>query len=136
MPKTIEQEITFSAPPEELFNIYMDSTKHSKAIGAKAVISKIVRGKISSHDGLHQGKKLPNYPGSNDSSILAWFRLEEMRFRFDFDFNFYKTKKGGRGNGQLNMVHANVPDDQYSGLKQGWNDFYWKPWEQYLNTVK
>ena len=34
----------------------------------------------------------------------------------------------------IHMVHANVPDHAYKGIKSGWNDYYWKPWKKYLNS--
>ena len=45
-------------------------------------------------------------------------------FRADI-LTFSKTRKGA----QVSMVHANVPDKDVSGVKNGWNNFYWKPWQ-------
>lgn len=39
MPKTIQHAVRFSASPDQLFDIYMNSRKHSAAIQAEAVIS-------------------------------------------------------------------------------------------------
>jgi activator of HSP90 ATPase len=41
---------------------------------------------------------------------------------------FEKHGKGGR----LTMVHANIPDEHYAGIKTGWTEYYWEPWKRYL----
>jgi len=30
------------------------------------------------------------------------------------------------------MVHANVLDRHFAGVKEGWDDYYWKPWKKYF----
>ncbi len=49
-----------------------------------------------------------------DSVLVLWFE-----------------KKGN--DAVVNMTHANVPDHQFQALKGGWDDFYWKPWKEFLS---
>jgi hypothetical protein len=44
MTKTIQQSVRFRASPEELFDIYLDSKKHSEATGGRARMSRKVGG--------------------------------------------------------------------------------------------
>ena len=44
MAKTIQQTVQFSVSPEELFDIYLNSKKHSAAINSKAIVSRAPRG--------------------------------------------------------------------------------------------
>ena len=37
---------------------------------------------------------------------------------------------------ELEMVHANVSDSDADGVKNGWNDYYWKPWKAYIKADK
>jgi len=46
MAKTIQQTVQFSVSPEELFDIYLNSKKHSAAINSKAAVSRKVGGEI------------------------------------------------------------------------------------------
>jgi hypothetical protein len=32
----------------------------------------------------------------------------------------------------VTMVHANIPDEHYPGIKTGWTTNYWAPWRRYL----
>jgi hypothetical protein len=34
--------------------------------------------------------------------------------------------------GRIDLVHVNVPDQDYKGVSEGWKDYYWKPWRRYL----
>lgn len=43
---------------------------------------------------------------------------------------FEKDGKGGR----LTMVHANIPDEHYPGIKTGWTTYYWARWKHCLAT--
>ena len=50
MTKPIVQSVTFKASPEELFEIFTDSKKHSAATGAKASTSAKAPGDSRPHD--------------------------------------------------------------------------------------
>jgi activator of HSP90 ATPase len=43
-------------------------------------------------------------------------------------FFFEKDGKGGK----VTMVHANIPDEHYPGIKTGWTTYYWTPWKKYI----
>ena len=59
MTKTLLQKITFkNTKPNTLYELYMDSKKHSIATGAPAKISTKVGGKFSAHGGYISGKNL------------------------------------------------------------------------------
>jgi hypothetical protein len=34
--------------------------------------------------------------------------------------------------GRIELVHVNVADSDYDGVKEGWEKYYWKPWREYL----
>ena len=128
MSKTILQSVKFQVSPETLFEIYMDSKKHSAATGAKAVISRKVGGKFTAYEGYIRGKNLlivPHYLiaqtwGGKD------FRKNDPDSILVLTFN--KIRNGTR----LDLVHINVPDHKHQGIKSGWNQYYWKPWKTYL----
>ena len=41
---------------------------------------------------------------------------------------FIGTVKGCR----VELVHVNVPDQDFEGVKKGWAKHYWQPWRAYL----
>jgi activator of HSP90 ATPase len=128
MAKTIVQTVRFNAPPEALFALFADSRKHTAATGAKAVISTKIGGRCEAYEGSLTGTTLgiirnrvfvqtwraDNWTSDQADSVLALF--------------FEKDGKGGR----LTMVHANIPDEHYPGIKTGWPTYYWAPWKHFL----
>ncbi len=42
---------------------------------------------------------------------------------------FSKARPGGR----IDLVLANLPDRDYSGVKKGLSTCYWKPWKAYVS---
>lgn len=128
MPKTILQTVKFSASPEQLFYIYMDSKKHSAAIGARATISRTMGGRFTAHDGWIRGKNLAIVP---KRMIVQSWRGADWR-KNDLDSILILTFTKVRGGGRITLVHANVPDQWYARINRGWNTHYWKPWKAYL----
>jgi hypothetical protein len=55
MAKTIQQTVKFAAPPERLFDIYLDSKKHAAAVNSQASISRKVGGTFRIFGGTTQG---------------------------------------------------------------------------------
>jgi activator of HSP90 ATPase len=38
-----------------------------------------------------------------------------------------------RGNeGRIDLIHLDVPDQDYDGVNEGWEKYYWVPWRSYL----
>ena len=33
---------------------------------------------------------------------------------------------------RIELVHVNVADDDFAGVSQGWEKYYWTPWRAYL----
>jgi activator of HSP90 ATPase len=128
MKKAIQQSVTFKASPEELFSIYTDSKKHSAATGAKATVSARVGAKFKAFDGMLQGPNLVVVPSRR---IVQRWRSSQFK-KSDLDsiliLDFSPAPQGGR----IDLVHVNVPDHDYDGVKMGWPNYYWKPWKNYL----
>jgi hypothetical protein len=34
--------------------------------------------------------------------------------------------------GRIDLVHIDVPAQDYEGVTQGWKTHYWEPWRRYL----
>jgi activator of HSP90 ATPase len=128
MTKVIQQSVTFPASPERLFEIYIDSRKHSAATGAKATVSSKTGGRFAAFDGMLSGQNLVVIP--NQMIVQAWRGAHWKKTDGDsiLILKFSKTKSGGR----VELVHVNVPDHDHAGVTKGWSKFYWKPWRAYL----
>jgi len=58
MPRTIQQTVTFRVPPDQLFDTYLSSRKHTVVTGAKAVMTRAVGAKFMAHAGHLRGRNL------------------------------------------------------------------------------
>jgi len=132
MAKTILQTVRFSVPPERLFDIYMDSRKHSAATDSRASISRRVGGRFTAHDGWIRGKNLVVVP---KRLIVQSWRGADWK-KTELDSILILTFSGARGRARLTMVHANVPERSYAGISRGWNTYYWKPWRAHLRRAR
>ncbi len=132
MPKTILQSVDFNVGPEVLYSLYVDSKKHSAATGAPAKISSEVGGSCEAWDGSLTGRTLGNI--RNRVFVQTWRAEDWTPDQTDsiLTLIFEKKGKGGR----LTMVHANIPEEHYPGIKTGWADYYWTPWKRYLASQR
>lgn len=133
MPKTVQQSVRFKASPERLFDIYMDSRKHSAATNAKAKLSRSVGGRFTAHNGYIRGKNLAIV--RNRMMVQSWRGRDWKKTDMD-SVLMLVFRRVPAGRGRIDMVHANVPDRWYSLIKRGWNEYYWKPWKAYLRKSK
>jgi len=127
--KPIVQSVIFKASPEELFEIYTDSKKHSAATGAKATVSGKAGGSFTAFDGMLAGRNLVVIPGR--MIVQAWRTTHWKDVDLDsiLVLNFSKAPGGGR----IDLVHVGVPAHDHKGVTKGWQKYYWKPWKNYLS---
>ena len=130
MAKTIPQTVVFkNTSPETLYSIYMDSKKHSEATGGAAKISSKIGSSYSAWDGYITGKTFQLVKGK--LIVQSWRNPDFKSDDVDSTLILQFEKKGN--DTLVHMVHANVPNSEYAGLKKGWDNFYWKPWKKYLS---
>ncbi len=131
--KTLTQKVVFkNATPEQLYELYMDAKLHSLVTGAPAKITKKEGTTFSAHGNYIKGKNFHLKPGK--LIVQSWRGTDWKKSDLDSIFMLQFEKKGS--DAVLNMVHANVPEDQADGIKSGWADYYWTPWKQHLAGKK
>lgn len=129
MPKTIRQSVTFKASPHAVYEALMDSRKHGRFTGGKAVISRRVGGKFSVFDGYASGVNLELVAGKK--IVQEWRASDWPADHYSkATFQLAKVKAGTR----LTFTQSGVPDRHYSSIKSGWIEFYWTPLKQMLET--
>ena len=35
--------------------------------------------------------------------------------------------------GRIDLIHIDVPEQDYQGVSEGWERYYWAPWRRYLD---
>jgi activator of HSP90 ATPase len=120
--KTIRQTVTFKASPHDVYEALMDSKKHAKFTGGKAIISRETGGKFSTFDGYAEGVNIELVP---DKKIVQSWRAEDWP-EGHFSRVTFSLKKEEAGT-SLTFTQSGVPEEQYGDVAQGWQDYYWAP---------
>jgi activator of HSP90 ATPase len=129
MPRNVVLAASFAAPPERLFDMYLDAREHSAFTGAPAVVEPKAGTDFSAFGGVLWGKLLhvepkrlivqtwrsTNFPASAIDSVLV--------------LTFWPQADGAR----IELVHVNVADEDFADVSQGWEKYYWTPWRAYLD---
>ncbi len=121
--KTITQKIILPAKPIEVYEAFVDAKKHSAFTGSKATGQGKVGAKFTAWDGYIFGKFLELVEGKK--IVQEWSTTEWPEgyppSRFELTF---REVEGGT---EATMVHSGVPTEQAEDIKEGWEEFYWKP---------
>lgn len=129
---TVRDTQTFNALPEIIYEIFMDSKKHSTLTGSRARISSKVGGKFEVYNGDIHGK---NIELSKNKKIVQSWRTKEWTPKSHYSTLTIKLEKI-KNKTRLTMVHDGVPDYDYTGVKEGWKEYYWMPLKQMLKSDK
>ena len=133
MTPAIERSVTFKATPVELYELFMDSAKHSAATGAPAKISRKVGGKWTAFGGMILGKNLALVP--NRMIVQTW-RSSEWKSEDPDSILVVRFEKSGSAGTAALLTHVSVPKYDHAGVTQGWKKYYWEPWKKYLKTQR
>ena len=127
MTPVIQQTVRFRTSPEELFEMYLDSKKHSSSTGARATVNRRAGGRFTAFDGQLAGKNLLVVPGKQ---VVQLWRATHWK-KQDWSILILTFSKAAGGS-QIDLVHIGVPRYDRQGVRQGWPKYYWQPWKKYL----
>jgi activator of HSP90 ATPase len=130
MPKTIIQAAVLPALPERLFDMYLNPADHAAFTGAPVTIGSQPGAAFRAFDGMISGAILQVIP---KRLIVQSWRASHWAAE-DIDstliLTFWPDEEGGR----IELAHVNVADDDFAGVSQGWQEYYWEPWHKYLEA--
>jgi activator of HSP90 ATPase len=129
---TITQKIIISAPPEKVYEAFVDPDKHSEFTGSKATGKPKIGGKFTAWDGYSFGKFLELEKGKR--LVQEWQTTDwpEGYGPSRFELTFNAVAEGT----EITMVQSDVPAEQEDELADGWQEFYWKPLKAYFKKPK
>jgi activator of HSP90 ATPase len=123
----IQQRVRFRTSPRTLFDLYLDSRRHSLATRAPATISRKVGGKFEAFGGQLEGKNLLIAPGKQ--IVQLWRATHWKKADWSILILNFRAVAGGA---QVDLVHVGVPAYDHKGASRGWPQYYWQPWKKYL----
>jgi activator of HSP90 ATPase len=129
MPRTILLAASLPASPDCLFDMYLDPKAHAAFTGFPVKIGANAGAEFSAYDGKIWGKIIHTEP---KRLIVQTWRSVNWPNTEAIDsilvLSFWNEGAGSR----IELVQANVPDEDFAGVSQGWTKFYWNPWRDYL----
>jgi activator of HSP90 ATPase len=127
MTAVIQQTVRFRTTPHALFEMYLDSKKHSKSTGMTARVSRKLGGRFRAFAGKLEGKNLLIV---HDRQIVQLWRATHWK-KEDWSILILTFSKV-TGGAQIDLVHVGVPAYDQKGVRKGWPKFYWRPWKKFL----
>ena len=120
--KNIKQTVALKGTPHEVYEMLINSKKHSAFTGSKAVVSQKEGGRISAWDGYIDGKNIKLI--TDKKIVQSWRAIDWPKGHYStVTYALTKTKGGTK----LTFVQTSVPADFCTSIKQGWVDYYWTP---------
>ncbi len=129
MPRNIIIAASLPAPPERLFDMYLDPAEHTAFTGTPVTIGARAGAAFRAFDGAISGTILHVEP--KKLIVQTWRSTHFLPSSMDsvLVLSFYSDPAGGR----IELVHVNVADEDFAGVSQGWEKHYWTPWREYLS---
>ena len=130
MPRNIILAASLPAPPDRLFDMYLDPEAHAAFTGAPVTIAGHAGAEFRAFGGALSGKILHLEP--KRLIVQTWRSVHFLPASIDsvLVLSFYAEPTGGR----IELVHVNVDDEDFAGVSQGWAKYYWGPWNAYLSA--
>jgi activator of HSP90 ATPase len=127
MASIIQQTVRFRTTPRNLFQLYIDSKKHTESTGMPARLDRKAGSKFRAFGGKVEGKNLLVVP---DQQIVQLWRASHWKEK-DWSI-LILTFRPVSGGAQIDLVHVGVPEYDQKGVRKGWPKYYWRPWKKYL----
>ena len=129
MRNLIRQSVVLPAPAEQLFQMYLDPQIHEAITGAPVTIAEEAGSEFRAFDGKLTGQILTVIRPS--LIVQSW---RSVAFEDEDPVSTLILFFTAQGNdGRIDLVHLDVPNQDYDAVNKGWESFYWTPWRNYLD---
>jgi len=128
MRNVIRQSVVLPASAEQLFQMYLDPQTHGDITGAPVTIAEEAGSEFRAFEGKLSGQVLAV---TRPTLIVQFWRSIAFKPEDpDSTLMLCFTPLGNEG--RIDLLHLDVPDQDYDGVNKGWESYYWTPWRKYL----
>jgi activator of HSP90 ATPase len=128
MRRLIEQSLILPASAERLYAAYLDPALHGAVTGAPVTVSAESGAPFRAFGGQITGTMLSMI--APRLIVQSW---RSVNFRdTDPDSTLILTFVPAGADGRIDLIHIDVPEQDYQGVTEGWEKYYWAPWRRYL----
>jgi uncharacterized protein YndB with AHSA1/START domain len=123
----LTMSVVLKAPVEIVYFAWINSEEHTLFTGAEAEIEPVIGGKFAAWDGYISGETVKLDPPKR--IVQQWRTTEFPDDAPDsmLEVLFEPVAEGTK----LTLVHTDIPDGQCESYRQGWEEFYFKPMQEY-----
>lgn len=130
MRSTICKTVVLPAAASELYDMYMDAEVHAAFTGAPAKISSEPGSQFEAFGGLLLGSMIQTV--KSRLIVQSW---RSVNFADeDTDSTLIISFTPEDDDGRIDLVHLDVPENDYQGVTGGWDSRYFEPWLSYLQN--
>ena len=131
MSRVLQLAVDLPASPDRLFDMYLDPVAHAAFTGAPVTISATPGAPFRAFGDVLSGTIVQVVP---KRLIVQSWRSPKWQ-PSDIDSTLVLTFLTWGDGGRIELVHINVPDNDYAGVSEGWQKYYWTPWRAYLGSA-
>ena len=129
MPRNVVLAASLPATADRLYDMYLDSEAHAAFTGAPVTIEPCPGATFRAFDGMLTGTVLHVEP--KRLVVQTWRSANWPADAIDSVLTLSFWPEEGNA-ARIELVHANVPEEDFAGVSQGWMKYYWSPWRAYL----
>jgi activator of HSP90 ATPase len=130
MRSVIQQSVVLAASAPALYAMYLDPVIHAAITGAPVTIAAAPGAPFLAFEGAIRGTILT---AISPSLIVQSWRSVHFK-EDDADSTLVLSFRPRGDDGQIDLVHLDVPAHDYQGVMEGWETHYWVPWRRYLTS--
>jgi len=130
MPRNVIIAALLPATPDKLFDMYLDAKAHAAFTGFPVTIAACAGAPFRAFNDMLSGTIIHVAP--KRLIVQTWRSANWPVTAIDsvLTLSFWPENNGAR----IELVHANVPEEDFAGVSQGWEKYYWTPWRALLNA--
>jgi activator of HSP90 ATPase len=129
MTESLQMSTTLPVSPQKLYDAWLDSDTHAAFTGGgPAQIDPRPGGEFTAWDGYISGRTLSMEPFSR--IVQAWRTTDFPAGAPDSHLEII-IEPDGEGS-KLTLVHTEIPEGQAEDYRQGWEDYYFGPMQEYF----
>ena len=129
---TIVQEEIFDAAPMDVYEAFVDPSKHAAFTRSTATGDPVEGGAFTAWDGYIAGRHERLVPGAR---IVQLWRTTEFPSGHPDSRLELELRPESDNKTRLRLTHSGVPRDQAKSYEKGWVEHYWEPLREYLRDA-
>ena len=124
---TIVQEVELPGTPHQVYEAYVDETKHAAFTCYATEIDRVVGGQMRASGEYIHGEIVELEP--DERIVQTWHAADFPEGHYSrLEIDLEETETGTR----LRMTHKGVPAEFQKEIDEGWQRHYWEPLRSYL----